>query len=486
MRFLRSNTKLSTYAMVALSVVLGLFFAIEWWTIMRFSPLNVDAGYYLSCAERIVEGWKLYGDFTVAYPPVGLYYFALFRTLFGEGYIVYRCALLSIEIISACLMFLLSGLVVKNSALRLLGTLLFLVICFAYEGSSICLEFFVTTFSILTILLLESNERKYLFPFLAGISFLLAVMSKQYGVAILPVVLVLLFKNGHESFFSIPSGARRAVLFLMGSLSGLLIFIFSLNINLMEFLWQISGTSYVRNGIAAMVQSLLNVNNIWLMSVMLLSITIIFRRFQFNLLLIIALFVLNLTPLYVRTYAHYYQLLLPYGVILLMVIVESFFLQKPRMGRRRFETLLMLLIGISLSTGIVYASFFPAYYHLGGAFKEYLYHNFNREWGTIGDSLELAEKINKIVPPGSRALLINDPTFSYLCKFRPPTKKNGYAFVFNENIKDFDMNKIGNIIWFDGTRVDYKTFIDTVKESHRNIYNIAYPRNHHIEIWVRN
>jgi len=163
-------------------ILLSSFLIWSWWTIFSI-PYDDDAGYYLSVAERINEGWKPYKDFCLHYTPVGLYYFAIFRKVFGGGYDVYKIAFLFVELCSAALLFVLSGSVVKNRPLRFAGALIFLLLYQAYEGNEIILEYFVVTFSLMTVSLLIIRKRTWYFPtFFAGTSLLLTVMSKQYGL----------------------------------------------------------------------------------------------------------------------------------------------------------------------------------------------------------------------------------------------------------------------------------------------------------------
>lgn len=462
----------------------------SWWTIF-YIPLNPDAGYCLSSAERIYEGWKPYRDFHVHYTPVGLYYFALFRKILGEGYVVYKIAFLVVELCSAALMFLLSGSVVKNRILRFAGTLLFLLLYLAYDGKHIVLEYFVVVFSLITILLLNINTKKWFFrSFFAGIFFLLTVMSKQYGVIIIPVLIILLFKDPEDFSLNFKLGAMRTAIFLIGFFSALFIMVSYLDIDFLSFITQVSGRDYydkwgtakgiangrdyydkwgIAKGIAKMVISLFSWRNVWFIFVLLLSFAITVRKFQFNSFIILLLCILSFGPLYVQTYPHYYQLILPYSVILLLSIVEYYFLSKPRLKRNWFETTCLFFLCISLLFTISFT------------LKETIYFSLNKE--TIQESLEISKRINKILPAGSPVLVINEPVFSYLCNFRPPTKENGYGFLYLENLKDFNFMKIENILWFDGFRIDYKNFLPKVEKTHKKISEFSISGNKKVEIW---
>jgi 4-amino-4-deoxy-L-arabinose transferase-like glycosyltransferase len=237
----------------------------SWWIIFYRIPLNPDGGYYLSVAERICEGWKPYRDFHVAYPPAGFYFFALFRKIFGEGYIAFKAALLSIGIISFFCFYLLSGLLVKDRRLRIAGGLFFLLLSLAYDGNGIFLEPFVTVFSMISILLLSIDTKKYyISAFFAGTSFLLACMSKQYGILILPCLIILFFKDVEGLSLNFRKVMLKTMFFFAGFSIGLFLMLFYLNINMTEFILQLSGRGYGSAGIVKLVKSLVRPENIWL------------------------------------------------------------------------------------------------------------------------------------------------------------------------------------------------------------------------------
>lgn len=467
-----------------------IFFLLVWaWScVFLFLPFNHDAGYYLSCAERIHEGSKPYIDFEIHYPPVGIYYFALFRHLLGGNPTSYRVALLLSEILSAFLFFLLSGAFIKNMSLRITGTLLFLILYLSYDGGFFVLEYFVTIFTIASVLFLLRNRKSRLISFLAGIFFLLAIMSKQYAVVTFPVIVFLLFKPDYSHSIDYRAGAIRFVVFMSGFFVAFLAIVSFLGINIWDFVVQLSWTDYVKPRAMTMFVHLLSLRNIWFVFVLTLGFYMLWKNFRFGTFILLSLFILNLIPTFVKVYAHYYQLPLPYALILLISIIEYYFIEEQGGKRNIFENMMMFVTGLTLSITILFAIHVPVYYSLNKDSQNYLYeklyskYNFNRK--TLAETLEMAKKINEVLPAGTRVAVINEPSYSFLCGFRPPEDKIGYRFLGWRTIREYDFDKIENVVWFDGS-FDYVTFLKAVSESHVKVSSISFSDKDRVEIWKR-
>jgi 4-amino-4-deoxy-L-arabinose transferase-like glycosyltransferase len=468
-------------------IIVFLFLALiwSWWINFSLLPLNPDSGYFLSTAERIYEGWKPYKDLHVEYPPVGLYYFALFRTILGEGQFTYKISLLVIEIFSAWLLFLLSGSVIKNRILRFIGSLFFLLMYQSYGGGYIVLEYFVVVFSLLTILLLTiKTKRRLLTSFLAGISFLLSILSKQYAVVIIPAIAILLIRDSTNLLHKHKSVVLRTLFFFAGFSVSFLITLWFLGVNFMDIMSQLCVTEYGNSGIYEMFKSLFSLRNMWFIPLTLLSIYIVFREFQFNRFIILLLFILSFSPLYVRGYFHYYQLILPYGMILLLVVIEHYYFQELRPKIKGLETAAVLFLWITVAIALSFSLQETIYYSLNNEMKEIIYEKVHVKKETMQEDMELAERINKILPPGSLVLVINKPQFSYLCNFKPPLKDIGYTFLVKSTLKYFDFTKIKNIVWFDGNMFKYETFLQKVENTHNKISEIRFADDR-VEIWEK-
>jgi len=462
---------------VATIVLLSSILIWSWWTTF-FIPYGDDAGYYLSVAERINEGWRPYKDFYLHYTPVGLYYFAIFRELLGDGYDAYKIAFLIAELCSAGLVYLLSGSVIKNRILRFAGALLFLLLYLAYEGNDIVLEYFVVVFSLITILLLNIRTRQWFFPpFLAGLFLLLTVMAKQYGVAIIPALLVLLLKDPEGASLNLRLGIRKIAIFLLGFFVSLFLILSYFGVDVSRFLSQVSGEGHGPWGVMTMIRSMWSWRNVWFILVVFLSLVIAVRKFHLTSFIILLLCILSFSPLYVRTYLHYYQLILPYAVILLMGIVEYYFLLNPRGTRNVFEAACLFFLCVSLLFSISFAV------------KDTIHFSLHKEG--IQESLMISRKINAILPSGSPVLVMNEPVFTYLCNFKPHVKKDGYVWLYKNgytnfnNLDQFDFMRADNIVWFDGWRVDYKYFLPRVEKTHNKIAEFRVSGNKKVEIWKR-
>lgn len=480
--------KQKEYIIVGAGVLIFFVLVWAWSRIFLFLPFNYDTGYYLSFAERIYEGLKPYLDFEIHYPPVGIYYFAFFRHLLGGDPTLYRFSLLLAEIFSAFLFFLLSSFFIKSKALRFTGTLLFLLLYLSYDGDSFVLEYFVTIFTIASILFLLRNRKSRFFTFFSGIFFLLAIMSKQYAVVIFPAIVFLLFKPDDSHSIDYRAGAIRFVVFISGLFVAFLAIVSFLGINIWDFVVQLSWTDYANLRAMKMFFSLLSLRNIWFVFVLTLGFYMLWKNFRFGTFILLSLFILNLIPTFVKVYAHYYQLPLPYALLLLISIIEYYFIEGQGKKRNIFENVMIFLIGLALSINILFAIHVPVYYSSNKDFQDYLYeklyskYNFNRK--TLAETLEMAKKINEILPAGTRVVVINEPSYSFLCGFRPPEDKKGDRFLSWSTIGKYDFNKIDNIVWFDGS-LDYATFLRTVSENYIKVSSLSFSDKSRVEIWKK-
>ena len=468
-----------------------------WWAIFTFVPFNADAGYYLSCAERICEGWKPYKDFRVAYPPVGLYYYALFNNILGGGLVAYRVSLFTIQILSSVLVYLLGGLLIKQRLFRLLAALLFLYLYQAYDGRHFVIEYFVVTFSIVTLLLLTPNISSRLIPsFLAGVAWLLTVMSKQYGIVILPVIILLMFRDKNHFTVSLGRPSLRILMFILGFSLALWLLLQYLQMNIWVLSLQLKGTGYAWLGYKPLLKSLFKLRHLWYIVVLIVALYIFLKKPTFNMSIVLALFALNLVPLYVRIYPHYYQLSLPYATILLIMILEQFLSGGSMLGGRRHEIIVMLVLALLLSSTIAHALHKPLSYTLSYGLT-FFWGDTSGTWPasgvtpssrkrliTISDTMQLSRRINDILPPLSSVLVLNRPSFYYLCGFKPPTKQLSYSFIYAYNVNKCDFNRIESIVWFDGYRLDYDTFHRKCCKTHQLTSRFSSYAGQ-VEIWTR-
>jgi hypothetical protein len=190
--------------------------------------------------------------------------------------------------------------------------------------------------------------------------------------------------------------------------------------------------------------------------------------------------VLSFSPLYIRVNRHYFLLILPYAVILLLGLIDYYFLSKHVFKARWPETVLIILLCIGLTFTVRLSMKKTIRYSAFGKSGRHV---------TIQDDLEVAKSINSVLPPGSPVLVINRPELLYYCNFRPPTSENGYAVIYDKkgrrNIENFDFAKIDYILWNDGKRLSRETFLQFVENTHKIIAEFSDKRKKKIEIWAK-
>ncbi|MEO5356305.1 MAG: hypothetical protein H7844_03280 [Nitrospirae bacterium YQR-1] len=420
-----------------MSIPLLAYLLFSWIRIIFLFPVNPDGGCYLSVTERLSDGLRPYVDISMNYPPVSYYYYLIFRELIGGGDIIYRFALLTIEAASSFVLALITKRLFKSTVVSVFSGILFLFFYLAYDGPWFVMEPFVNLFSLAAVFFLLNSSKAGALA--SGACLLLSVMSKQYGVLVLPSLLLLIFRK--QDGFDVKTGLLRGLLLCGGFLLTALVMFQLLHIDVAIFISKISGHGYEKEGILKMLSALFSTRGLWFIVVLILPVVVLLRKFDFNLFIFTFLCLCHTAPLYVRTYPHYFQLLLPYGIILLIYAAVKFFFEETSTGNFKKVTAAALIL--TLTGPAAAALYVPARYAM--SFKD------KREIAVT------AQKINTVVGQRSAALVINEPQFWYLCNLYPPTHEEGYHVVYKSgdygNPFKYNMADIPFVLWFDGDTI---------------------------------
>ena len=421
-----------------LLLVLGVVLTLGWlwmaWSIAAHFGLTRDGGYYLVSAARINDGWVPYSDWSFGgYTPLAFYLLAVGERIGGlvGGFVV--C--LTAEALACCGAALI---VVKETRRIELGVLAGASMGFSLmynEGHHIGLEPFVLACAMLACAAAAYRQRASWF-FLAGMLSAGAFFSKQFGLAaIAALVMVVLLRW--------PS--RRGLRLAFCAAAGFgLIFAFYLSYFCILHgvdVWQPLGrqvwqpeyatATYVPGVPRSMLKIIYNFYlflSVHVFLVVFMLFALIRHRWRVGLLLAIAFTALVAPALMIRSYPHYFQLVVPGLFVGGAIAYEELRTSPDRMPMMRWFVLLALLIpvwqgGLSFAWQYKYAT------------QDTAEHRQERQKGLYASiplnrtqQRQTCAALNEVVPPGTKVLLLASPSYQYLCDFHPFDLIAGYGF----------------------------------------------------------
>jgi len=362
------------------------------------SYISIDAPYYLSIAEDISSGLILYKDIYSSYTPVMMYLNSILSFVFHNPeykyYLIFQYIIISIS--SGILFKICRHLNLKKSNSLFLSLFLFIALL-SSDGTYIILEVYIVLFVLSSYLTLLRKQY-----FLCGLLLALSFLTKQYGLLnYAPFLLFLLIDKGlvKKDFF----------LFVLGSI--IPIFTFLLYFNLMMEVSLLSlFKQLTRNGLT---ENMLELNTsiftfiIGAKVFILLLVPLFFLKInpiknKVDGILIIGIIV-NMIPLFIQSFAHYFILTYPF---LFILIART----SSRLDTKSF--LIMNLV-IFLISSMLFLRIFK--------FKD-----------EYSNQLSIAEKYQKKYPIGSEVFLYKGFRYLYLLNDyeNPVLKEIGYRYEF--------------------------------------------------------
>ncbi len=294
------------------------------------APVNVDSAYYLSTSKLIAQGLVPIKDIQMFYTPVTFYILSLpYIITTNPGYEIMLGFMILIKIGGALILYKITALWLQNKQLILFISLNFFLSTMLYEGQAVLLESFVVFFQLLSIYFILKSDRP-LPLFFSGVTLALAVLSKQYGLFILPALLVYIIASKNTAKSKISQG----LLLLSGF--GLIIILFTLYYSLIgvemnELVSSLSGRSYGLKSISSFINGIVNMlfrNGLLILFIpfMIIANKYIIKDRRF--LLIVMALGASFSPLYFQYFGHYFLHILPYIYLLITYIFSMFFESK--------------------------------------------------------------------------------------------------------------------------------------------------------------
>lgn len=322
---LRNNLNLLLNIVTAIMIIMTLgYMGIS----LCKSAINMDSYYYIGASRFIMEGKVPFLDFPPGYTPLSFYIMCIPFSLFGVSFQVGLITLYLFDFINALLVYKLSRQYTENKRLAAFFAVLSILLCLNCDGGYYILEPFVLFFGLLALVILKKENPLHLI--LSGFFCFCAFWCKQYGLGFICLALLLIFLS--NSFGKVLM--KKWLLLLLGFFGGMIIFISLLMLQGVDpmRLLSLSGSDYEREGIIGFIgawKTLLITLPLLIAPIVLTVIKL--PKARHHQLLIVAFcgvfgFMLQC---YVRFYAHYMILVMPFCALLLLAGIEA--VKSPKM-----------------------------------------------------------------------------------------------------------------------------------------------------------
>ncbi len=384
---------LKTYNIFWISVLLILIFLSVF-----HAHIGADAPYYLAISRDISNGLVPFKDINSMYAPAMMYLNSIIFKIFDDpGYhyfLVFQYLLILLS--SGFLYLICRKLDLDKLKSAFLGLFLFIAVL-SSDGININLEVYILLCVLLSFWFLINKQL-----FWTGIFLALSFFSKQYGILnFLPFFFLVGVYHSFEK--------KYLINFIIGATIPLLVFLVYYlvieNVSFISLIKQLSGSGYGQSGVSSTksIFSLIAGFKVFL----LLIFPLFFLRInpfknKIDGILIIGILV-NLLPVFIKHFPHYFILTYPYIFILMARNYKNF--------DKRFllvSNLMLLLISVLLFLRIF------------------------RYKDLYAEQLRVAEKFKNEYPVSSEVFLSGKIRYLYILNdYRNPVLKEvGYAFDF--------------------------------------------------------
>lgn len=369
-----------------------------------YSFISADAPYYLSVARDLSNGLILFKDILNSYTPVMMYLNSVvFRIFDDPGYHYFLIFQYVIILMSSGFLYLICRrLDLDKLKSTFLGLFLFIAVL-SSDGNYINLEVYILLFVLLSFWFLKNKQF-----FWTGIFLALSFFSKQYGILnFLPFFLLIWVYHGLEK--------KHLRNFVIGAILPLSLFIIYFliieNVTFISLIKQLTGSGYGQKGIASTKSlfSILAGSKVFL----LLIFPLFFLRIKplknrIDAILILGI-IINLIPVAIQSFQHYYILTFPYIFVLIA---------------RNYKNLDRNFFVVSnLSLILISTLLFLRIFRYKDVYKE---------------QIKIAKKYEVNFPVGSNVFLYGEIRYLYILNnyHNPVLSEIGYSYLFKPD-EDF-------------------------------------------------
>ena len=402
-----------------------------------WAPINTDAGFYLAVARLLQASSILYAEINMSYTPLGVSFFAVWGHIFGTNFSSYLSSIAFVQFLNSAVIFLISRQLGAKYATAWLASVVFLFLNYKYEGMCIVLEPFVIFWLLTATWALFSPKEGLIMPLLAGFCISMAILSKQYGLAYIPVLIIYLIWGNpkHKQVYGIlglilPWIACFIYFYLLGNLSP-------------GDLWEIwmNNESYGERSIPKAMKAflfflLISIPHIFVLpfSKDLIAINKHQIKMLFRMTVLLMAFLGLGASLYIEQYPHYFQLIIPFGILLGVYMWAGI--------KNELKEWLSFL-NTSFANKIVLLGLIFTLTVWGLRFVHAIPQLFRHDTNSRNTQLKQAEEVQQYVPQFSEVLLLSyyKQWLNYTNAYRPVLPVN-YGYAFPENQKDHQLSQL--------------------------------------------
>ncbi len=363
-----------------------------------YAFISTDAPYYIAISRDISNGTIPYKDLYNTYTPVMMYLNSfIYGVLNNPGYHVFLIFQYLVIGVSVVLFYKICQKLKVDKVRSLFLSLLLFIAILSSDGTYINLEVYVILFVFSAFFLLLNKSF-----FWCGLMLSLGFFSKQYGLFnFLPFLLLVLtyhqYKRKHLLIFIL--GASFPLFLFLGY------FIIIEKVSFGDLLIQLSGQGYDQEMIdlkPSLFGFLAGAKVFLLLLVPIIFLKINPLKDKIDAILVLGIIV-NLIPLFIQNFAHYFILTFPYVLILMARSHQNFNL--------RF--IILSNISLVIISGMLFLRIIR--------YKE-----------VYAEQLKTALKYEKEFPVGSEVFLYKDYRFLYILNNyqNPVLKEVGYRYGF--------------------------------------------------------
>jgi len=281
--------------------------------VVKFAWISADAPYYISVARDLSESKVVYKDFTSIYTPLVMYLNSILFVLFsGPSYLYFLIfQLLIIFTGGALFYFIISRIIKLDYHYSLFLVAAFVLAILSSDGNYINLEVYSIVFVLFGFFLILQDKYYFVSGLLLGFAF----MCKQYGVLnFIPFgILILIGTNTKRikfwKLFYLSLGGIVALSLFLG------VFVVVNGVSLESLIDQLSGSGYaaMATSKSRSIISLLIGAKVFLIFLTIVVVYVIRSQKRSNILLFcLAGIVVNLIPVLIQNFQHYYINTFPY------------------------------------------------------------------------------------------------------------------------------------------------------------------------------
>jgi len=415
--------------------------AFEWMVAAAYEPLNPDAGYYAGIGRLVADGYTPYKDIPSHYAP-GVYYILSLAGADALGDpLRLRLLVYAFHFVSAALVLLIARRLGHSLPLACLWAAVFLTWIIRLGGTAVVLEPFVNVFA-LAAFLATLYLRGALAALAVGLLVGIALLSKQYALLLVPALVLALLRaprlDGRApAGFSAGSVLRSLALF--GVAVAIPYFLFALTtgqelpgnlIHIATFgraaLWSgsIGAGSYEARGLGEVIWVFRAASGAFqlVIPVALASVLLVLVRPTATSLVLALAFLSPLAQLLIRTYPHYLQLCVPWGVLVLAQLTAAV-LDAP--DHRAYDADSGDAAMSSRAPALV--ALLAALLFVPSAYISLLNARYQQSQTSFEEQVELARQVRAVLPARDDVLVINGTWLYLLADLVPPARNFGFV-----------------------------------------------------------